>query len=68
MALNLAIAALEDAGIPYFVKGERSLETYFGVESKCEIEVSSEVETEARELLEPLQNPDPALFDESKSE
>jgi hypothetical protein len=55
-ALSLARASLADAGIEYFLIGEDS-RAYSGLRAACRIQVSREHETEARDLLAPLQEP-----------
>jgi Putative prokaryotic signal transducing protein len=55
-ALSLARASLEDAGIEYFLIGEDS-RACPGLGAACRIQVSREHETEARDLLAPLQEP-----------
>jgi hypothetical protein len=55
-ALSLARASLEDAGIEYLLVGEDS-RPYPGLGAGCRIQVAPEYETEARDLLAPLQEP-----------
>lgn len=69
-ALSLAKAALEDSGIEYLVAGEEpglmpGLQGTSGIgeiplwKCSCRIQVTREFEQAARELLEPLRNPEP---------
>lgn len=72
-ALRLATTALDDAGIAYVVSGDDPRyfrgfhatlgfgETPMSPMNKChsQIQVAREDEADARELLEPLANPDP---------
>jgi len=66
--LSLATAALEDAGIEYLAAGETprfsaAIPRLFGsgqsrfYNCPCRIQVAPESEAEAREILEPFQNP-----------
>ncbi|MGA2185091.1 MAG: DUF2007 domain-containing protein [Bryobacteraceae bacterium] len=70
-ALRLATSALDDAGIDYVVSGDQprylaGIPGSFGVGETplcnccCQIQVARENESAARELLDPLLNPDPA--------
>jgi hypothetical protein len=67
-ALRLARSSLDDAGIAYLVTGDdpRYIAGFAGafgaaatpiVKWSCRIQVGRESETEARALLEPIQNP-----------
>lgn len=78
-ALGLAKAALEEAGIDYVVTGDEpryiaGFPGAFGVGETplcncfCRLHVASEREDEARVLLEPLQQSDPAYCLEAESE
>ncbi|MGA2326756.1 MAG: DUF2007 domain-containing protein [Bryobacteraceae bacterium] len=78
-ALSLAKASLEEAGIEYLLSGDdpRYIAGFpgaFGVgetplcSCSVRIQVASESEAEARVLLEPLRNPDPAPGLEAESE
>ena len=70
LALTLAEAALEDAGIEYAVRGDdprqNAASEFFRVaatpmgECHCWIVVAPECAEQARTLLEPLENPDPS--------
>ncbi len=70
IALRLAEAALEDAGIEYLVRSDEALrQTFrggFGLSpdmapyQTCRIQVASDREAEARSILEPLEHPEPA--------
>lgn len=70
VALGLAKAALEEAGIEYLVSSEEALRQFyrggFGMNpdqapyQTCRIQVAAEHEAEARAILEPLANPDPS--------
>ncbi|HSB13749.1 MAG TPA: DUF2007 domain-containing protein [Bryobacteraceae bacterium] len=69
VALGLAKAALEEAGIEYLVSSDEALRQLirggFGMSpdqapyQTCRIQVAAETEAEARALLEPLAHPDP---------
>ncbi len=68
VALGLAKAALEEAGIEYLVSSNEELRQFirggFGMNpdqvpyQTCRIQVAAESEVEARALLEPLAHPD----------
>jgi hypothetical protein len=67
-ALQLAKASLENAGIPYLVRGDEpgnrpAVHATGSLLSGCScvIQVAREHEAEARELLDPLRNPDLAI-------
>jgi putative signal transducing protein len=76
VALRLAKAALEEAGIEYLVSSDEALRQFirggFGMSpdqapyQTCRIQVAAEYEAEARALLEPLANPDPAVDAEAE--
>ena len=69
VALQLAQAALEEAGIEYLVDSAEPLRQCFrggfGLTpdmvpyQTCRVQVAAEHEAEARAILEPLQNPEP---------
>jgi len=64
VALNLAKASLEEAGIEYLMVSGVSAATLMGLAyypGFCRIQVASEDEEEARALLEPLQESSPDL-------
>jgi len=69
-AVNLAKATLEDAGIEYVTAGDDSAERGLTGMSPMgamasQIQVESERADAARELLEPLLNPEPMAEDEA---
>lgn len=74
LALTLAKSTLDDAGIEYTVTGNdpvsSGLPGLFGagaaplIDCACTIQVSQESEAQARELLEPFQNPAPVEFED----
>lgn len=69
VALRLAEAALEEAGIEYLVSSDEPLRGLsrggFGLDpdsipyQTCRIQVSPEHEADARAILDPLENPEP---------
>jgi len=62
VALNLAKASLEEAGIEYLMASGESAVALMGLAyypGFCQIQVAREDEEEARALLEPLQEPNP---------
>jgi len=64
VALNLAKASLEEAGIEYLMASEESASALMGLayySGFCRIQVTREDEKEARALLEPLQEPSSGL-------
>lgn len=81
-ALALAKSSLEDAGIDYLVIGDdpRYFVDYPGAfgasgigqtplaQCRCGVQVARESESEARALLEPLQNPPTPAGDDADSE
>jgi len=65
-ALRLATATLEEAGISFMIVGEQPRDVtglLGGSLCKCHsvIQVAREDENEARELLAPIENPEPTL-------
>ena len=68
LALSLAKSSLEEAGIEYLVIGDpfsyhsmvHSVSEIGSLTGLCRIQVAPEDEKEARALLQPLQNPEPA--------
>ena len=76
LALRLAEAALEEAGIEYLVVSDDALRQCFrgafGLNpdmvpyQTCRIQVALEQEAEARAILEPLQHPSPAAGAETE--
>jgi len=70
--VNLGKATLEDAGIEYVMEGDDSAERGLTGMSPMgamasQIQVESARADEARELLEPLRNPEPVSEEEAES-